>query len=68
LAYFGPLYQRADCRVTGFPVFNVGSVGGMAVEVGNAAMLGNWMSWMTWRVSVEKPVTDSLESWTRQVN
>jgi hypothetical protein len=42
-------------------------MGGMAVEVGNAAMLGNWMSWMMWRVSVGKPVTDILERWTRQV-
>jgi hypothetical protein len=57
-----------DCQVTGFLVFFVGSVGGMAVEVGNAAMLGNWMLRMTWRVSVEKPVTDSLKRWMRQVN
>jgi hypothetical protein len=44
----------------------VGSVGGMAVEVGNAAMLGNWMSRMLWRVSVGKPVTGSLKRQTRQ--
>jgi hypothetical protein len=42
-------------------------MGGMAVEVGNAAMLGNWMSRMMWRVSVGKPVMDSLERQTRQV-
>jgi hypothetical protein len=39
----------------------VGSVGGMAVEVGDAAMLGKWMLRMMWRVSVVKPVTGSLE-------
>jgi hypothetical protein len=56
-----------ECRVTGFPVFVAGSMGGMAVEVGNAAMLGNLMLWMMWRVSVGKPVSDSLKSQTRQV-
>jgi hypothetical protein len=40
-ACFGPLYPRADCQVTGFPVFVAGSVEGKAVEVGTAAMLGN---------------------------
>ncbi len=49
------------------PSFVAGSMGGMAVEVGNAAMLGNWMLQMMWRVSVEKPVTDSLERQTMQV-
>jgi hypothetical protein len=38
----------------------------MAIEVSNAAMLGDWMMWMMWRVSVGKPVTGSLERGTRQ--
>jgi hypothetical protein len=38
----------------------------MAIEVSNAAMLGNWMSQMMWRVSVGKPVTGSLERGMRQ--
>ncbi len=40
---------------------------GLAVEVSDAAMLGNWMLLMMWRVSVEKPVMDSLKRRTRQV-
>jgi hypothetical protein len=42
-------------------------MGGMAVEIGDAAMLGNWMSRMMWRVSVGRPVMDSLKKWARQV-
>jgi hypothetical protein len=54
-------FTRAKWQVTGFPVFVAGSVGGIAVEVGNAAMLGKWMLQMMWRVSVVKPVTGSLK-------
>ncbi len=49
------------CQVTGFPIFAAGSVGEMAIEVGNAAVLGDWMTQMMWRVSVGKPVMGSLE-------
>ncbi len=35
--------------------------GVVAVEVGNAAVLGNWISWRMWEVSVGKPVKGSLE-------
>jgi hypothetical protein len=35
--------------------------GGVAVEVGDAAVLGNWILWRMWEVSVGKPVTGSLE-------
>ncbi len=47
-----------------FPVFAAGSVGEMAIDVGDAAVLGDWMTWMMWRVSVGKPVTGSLERQT----
>ncbi len=50
------------------PGICAGSVGGMAVEVSNAAMLGNWMLRRMRRVSVGNPATDSLERRTRQVN
>jgi hypothetical protein len=33
----------------------------MAIEVGDAAVLGDWMMRMMCRVSVGKPVVDSLE-------
>jgi hypothetical protein len=38
----------------------------MAIEVGNAAMLGDWMSQMMWRVSVGKLMMGSLEGQRRQ--
>jgi hypothetical protein len=33
----------------------------MGIEVSDAAMLGDWMKRMMWRVSVGKPVMGSLE-------
>jgi hypothetical protein len=38
----------------------------MAIEVSNAAMLGDWMTWIMWRVSVRKPVMGSLKRGRRQ--
>jgi hypothetical protein len=38
----------------------------MAIEAGDSAMLGEWMSRMVGRVSVGKPVMGSLERRTRQ--
>ncbi len=36
------------------------------MEVGDAAMLRDLMTWMMWRVSVGKLVTSSLKRRTRQ--
>ncbi len=36
-------------------------MGGVAIEVGDVAMLGNWMSWIMWGVSVGKPVMGGLK-------
>ncbi len=52
-------------RCNRIPVFAAGSVREMAIEVGNAAVLRDWMRWMMWRVSVGKPVMGSLERQTR---
>jgi hypothetical protein len=38
----------------------------MAIEVDNAAVLGDWVSQMMWRVSVGKLVMGSLKRQTRQ--
>jgi hypothetical protein len=38
----------------------------MAIEVGDAAMLGDGMTQMMWRVSVGKPVRSSLKTQMRQ--
>ncbi len=51
--------------MTGFPVLlrvvwgGVG--GGVAVEIGNAAVLGNWILQRVWGVSVGKSVMGSLK-------
>jgi hypothetical protein len=40
-------------------------MGEMAIDVGDCAVLGDWISRMMWGVSVGKPVTDGLERRTR---
>jgi hypothetical protein len=56
MACFGPFYQGAGYQVIGFPVLV-----GMTVEVGNAAVLGNQISWRMWEANVGKLVMDSLK-------
>jgi hypothetical protein len=38
-----------------------GGGGGVAAEVGDADVLGNWISWRVWGVSVGKSVMGSLK-------
>jgi hypothetical protein len=48
----------------GVPSFAVGSMG-VAAEVGNAAVLGKWISRRVWGVSVGELVMGSLKRQTR---
>jgi hypothetical protein len=53
------------CQVTGFSVLLQvvwgGVGGGVAAEVGDAAVSGNWISQRVWGVSVGKSVMGSLK-------
>ncbi len=53
-------------RVPSFAAGSMGGVGGgVAAEVGDAAVSGNWILQRVWRVSVGKLVMGSLKRQTR---